>query len=63
MPQTDQAQHKTESYMAVPHRSKRFNPNLMTEKLVPILLVLLLLVLLTVFVIIGLSLAGVLPSA
>jgi hypothetical protein len=35
----------------------------MTEKIVPILLILLLLVLLTVFVIIGLSLAGVLPSA
>lgn len=47
--------------MATTHRSKRFNPNLMTEKIVPILLVLLLLVLLAVFVIIGLSLAGVIP--
>jgi len=49
--------------MATTHRSKRFNPNLVTEKLVPILLVLLLLALLAVFVIIGLSLAGVIPSA
>jgi hypothetical protein len=36
---------------------------MMTEKIVPILLILLLVVLLAVFVIIGLSLAGVLPSA
>jgi hypothetical protein len=49
--------------MATTHRSKRFNPNTMTEKIVPILLVLLLLVLLAVFVIIGLSLAGIIPSA
>jgi flagellar basal body-associated protein FliL len=63
MPQADQAQHKTESHMAATHRSKRFHPNMMTEKIVPILLILLLVVLLAVFVIIGLSLAGVLPSA
>ncbi|MGE5641689.1 MAG: hypothetical protein ACM3Y8_01645 [Byssovorax cruenta] len=49
--------------MATTHRSKRFSPNTMTEKIVPILLVLLLLVLLAVFVIIGLSLAGIIPSA
>lgn len=49
--------------MAVTHRSKRFNPNLLTEKIVPILLVLLVLILLTVFVVMGLSLVGVIPSA
>jgi hypothetical protein len=37
-------------------RSKRFKPNLVTEKIVPILLVVLLLALLAVFVVIGLSL-------
>ena len=49
--------------MSTTHRSKRFNPNVVTEKIVPILLVLLLLALLAVFVIIGLSLTGVIPSA
>jgi len=49
--------------MATIHRSKRFNPNLMTEKIVPILLVVLLIILLAIFVVIGLSLAGVIPSA
>ncbi len=48
--------------MATTHRSKRFNPNVITEKIVPILLVILLIILLAVFVIIGLSLAGVIPS-
>jgi len=63
MRHTDEAQNKTETRMAATHRSKRFNPNVMTEKIVPILLVLLLLVLLAVFVIIGLSLAGIIPAA
>ena len=49
--------------MAVTHRSKRFNPNLVTEKIVPILLVLLVIILLAVFVMIGLSLAGVIRPA
>jgi len=49
--------------MAVTHRSKRFNPNLVTEKIVPILLILLIVILLTVFVVIGLSLAGVVRPA
>jgi len=49
--------------MAVTHRSKRFNPNLVTEKIVPILLVLLVVILLAVFVVIGLSLAGAIPTA
>ena len=49
--------------MTTTHRSKRFNPNLMTEKIVPVLLVILLIALLVVFVIIGLSLAGVFPAA
>ncbi len=47
--------------MAVTPKSKRFKPNMMTEKIVPVLLVLLLLILLGVFVVIGLSLAGVFP--
>ncbi len=49
--------------MATTHRSKRFNPNVMTEKIVPILLVVLLILLLAVFIVIGLSLIGVIPSA
>ena len=49
--------------MAVTPRSKRFTPNLITEKIVPVLLVILILILLGVFVVIGLSLAGVFPSA
>jgi hypothetical protein len=44
-------------------RSKRFKPNLLTEKIVPIVLVLLLMILLVVFVVIGLSLTGVFPAA
>jgi hypothetical protein len=43
--------------------SKRFKPNLVTEKIVPVLLVLLLVILLAVLVVIGLSLAGAFPSA
>jgi hypothetical protein len=50
-------------HMAVTHRSKRFSPTLVTEKLVPILLVILILILISVFVIIGLSLAGVIQPA
>ena len=46
-------------HMAATHRSRRFNPNVLTEKLVPILLVILILILISVFVVIGLSLAGV----
>jgi hypothetical protein len=49
--------------MAATHRSKRFNPNLITEKIVPILLVLLVIILLAVFVVIGLSLAGIIRPA
>jgi hypothetical protein len=49
--------------MSTTHRSKRFDTNLVTEKIVPILLVVLLLILLAVFVVIGLSLVGVIPSA
>jgi hypothetical protein len=43
--------------------SKRFSPSSITEKFVPVLLVVLLLTLLAVLVIIGLSLFGVIPSA
>jgi hypothetical protein len=49
--------------MAVTPRSKRFKPNSLTEKIVPIILVLLIVILLGVFVVIGLSLAGVFPPA
>jgi hypothetical protein len=49
--------------MAGISHSKRFKPNLVTEKIVPVVLVLLILILLAVFVVIGLSLAGVFPPA
>ena len=43
--------------------SKRFSPSSIIETLVPFFLVVLLLTLLVVFIIIGLSLFGVTPSA
>ena len=49
--------------MSATNRSKRFNPNTFTRKVVPILLVVLIVALLSVIVIIGLSLAGVIPPA
>jgi hypothetical protein len=49
--------------MAGTSRSKRFKPNLVTEKIVPVVLVLLIVILLSVLVVIGLSLAGVFPPA
>ena len=49
--------------MPEPRRSKRFSPSSITEKLVPVFLVVLLLTLLAVFIIIGLSLMGVIASA
>ena len=49
--------------MSVTRRSKRFNPNTITEKIVPALLVILLVILMAVFVIIGSSLIGALPLA
>jgi hypothetical protein len=49
--------------MSASPKSKRFTPNMLTEKIVPILLVLLILILVSVFVVIGLSLAGVFPPA
>ena len=49
--------------MAVIRTSKKFDPNTLTEKVVPILLVLLVVILMAVFVILGLSLIGVIPSA
>ena len=49
--------------MAPTQPSKRFTPNIITEKIVPVLLLLLVIVLLAVFVIIGLSLAGAIPPA
>ena len=44
--------------MPEPRRSKRFDPNGITEKIVPALLVILLLILLAVLTIVGLSLVG-----
>ena len=49
--------------MAVTPRSKRFTPNMITEKIVPVLQVVLVLILLSVLIVIGLSLAGVFPAA
>jgi hypothetical protein len=48
--------------MSAPHHSKRFTPNALTEKIVPILLVILVLALLAVLIIVGLSLVGVVPT-
>jgi hypothetical protein len=48
--------------MADTSRSKRFKPNLVTEKVVPVVLVVLLVVLLAVLIVIGLSLAGSFPA-
>lgn len=48
--------------MAATPRSKKFTPNWLTEKIVPILLVILLLLLAAVLAVIGLSLAGVIAS-
>jgi hypothetical protein len=43
--------------------TSRFQQNVLTEKLVPILLILILLGLLAVLVIVGLSIAGIVPGA
>ena len=49
--------------MSNPNQSRRFNPNILTEKVVPIALGSLVVILLAVFIIIGLSLMGIIPSA
>lgn len=49
--------------MSTPHPTKRFNPNTFTERIVPLLLIVMVFALLAVFIIIGLSLTGVFPSA
>lgn len=49
--------------MAAIRRSKRFDPNLVTEKIVPIVLIVLIIILLAVLVVIGLSLVGAIPLA
>ena len=48
--------------MPNPKHSKRFKPNAITDKIVPVVLVLLVLALLAVIVIIVLSLMGVIPN-
>lgn len=49
--------------MPEPRYSKRFSPSIITEKLVPILLIMLIVALLAVLIIVGLSLLGGTPSA
>jgi len=49
--------------MSEPRHSRRFTPSSVTEKLVPVFLVVLLLTLLAVLIIIGLSLLGVIAPA
>lgn len=44
-------------------QSKRFSPSILTEKLIPVLLVILVLALLAVIVILVLSFAGIFPSS
>jgi hypothetical protein len=44
-------------------QSKRFKPNAIMDKLVPVVLILLALALLAVIVIVALSLAGIIPAA
>jgi hypothetical protein len=46
-----------------PKPSRRFNPSVFTEKLVPILLVVILMGLLAVFIVIALALLGFTPGA
>jgi hypothetical protein len=48
--------------MSAPNHSKRFSSNFLTEKIIPIVLVILVTTLLSVFVIICLSLMGIIPS-
>jgi hypothetical protein len=48
--------------MATSNRTKRFNPNVVTERIVPVVLAILMIILIVVIVIAGLSLAGVIFS-
>jgi hypothetical protein len=48
--------------MASSNHSKRFTTNLWTEKLVPVFLIVLLVILFGTFIIIGLSIAGLIPT-
>jgi hypothetical protein len=63
VPSTPNLNEQKESTMSANQHSRRFNPNTLTEKIVPVLLVLLVVILLAVFVVIGLALVGVIPSA
>ena len=49
--------------MATSNHSKRFNPTTLTEKVVPVLLIVLTVALLGVVVLVALSLMGIIPSA
>ena len=49
--------------MPGPRQTKRFSPSILTEKLIPVFLVLLVLALIAVIVIIALALLGIFPSA
>ena len=44
-------------------KSKRFSPSTLTEKLIPVFLVILVLILLAVIIILALALLGIFPSA
>jgi hypothetical protein len=48
--------------MSGPRQSKRFSPSVLTEKIIPVLLVLLVLSLLAVVIILALALLGIFPS-
>jgi hypothetical protein len=48
--------------MSGPRQSKRFSPSTLTEKVIPVFLVLLVLALIAVIVIIALALLGIFPS-
>jgi hypothetical protein len=48
--------------MSGPRQSKRFSPSVLTEKIIPALLVILVLILLAVVIILALALLGIFPS-
>ncbi len=49
--------------MSGSRQSKRFSPSILTEKLIPVFLVILVLALLAVVIILALALFGIFPSA
>jgi hypothetical protein len=49
--------------MSESRKSKRISPSILTEKLIPVFLVVLVLILLAVIIILALALLGIFPSA